>query len=215
VAVERRAAQPLIPVSLFANRQLAVTYGLTFGAGFGMGSVMFLTSMATLAHGVAPTNGGFALLPLVLCSMVGSVVSGRLLHRKGPRVLVLTGFAALALGYGLSALTGYGLPGFLLASMPVGVGVGIVVGGALRTIAIDEAPPPLRGAAQGLINVFTSVGTLLSATAIGAVADFAGGQVHGLAVAYAGVAVLMAAMLFCTLALRQGAAAVQSAGAVP
>ncbi len=44
--------------------------------------------------------------------------------------------------------------------MPVGLGVGIVVGGALRSIAIDEAPPTQRGAAQGLINICTSIGTL-------------------------------------------------------
>jgi MFS family permease len=200
-------------MSLFANRQLAVTYGLTFGAGFGMGAVMFLTSVATLAHGVAPANGGFALLPLVVCSMLGSVVSGRLLHRVGARTVVLAGFAALAAGYGMSAFTGWGLWGFLAASMPVGLGVGIVVGGALRTIAIDEAPPALRGAAQGLINIFTSIGTLLSATAIGATADFAGGGPRGLAIAYAGVAALMLVMLVATLALRHGGAAVASAQA--
>jgi MFS family permease len=113
----------------------------------------------------------------------------------------------------MSAVTGYGLVGFLLATMPVGLGVGIVVGGALRTIAIDEAPPALRGAAQGLINIFTSIGTLLSATAIGAVADFAGGGVHGLAMAYAGVALLMLAMFVGTLALRGGVNPVESPSA--
>ena len=86
--------------------------------------------------------------------------------------------------------------------MPVGLGVGVVVGGALRTIAIDEAPLEQRGAAQGLVNIFTSVGTLMAATVIGAVADFAGGGAHGLRLAYAGVTVVMASMLLAALALR-------------
>jgi MFS family permease len=215
--VERRAAmqglRPMIPLNLFQRRQLAVTYLLTAGAGFGMGSVIFLTSIATLAHGVAPTQAGFVLLPMVLCSMLGSVGAGRLLNRLGARCVVMAGFALLAVGYGLSAWPVAALPAsaagasaglwlFIAATMPVGLGVGVVVGGALRSIAIDEAPPEQRGAAQGLVNIFTSIGTLMSATLIGAVAEFAGGGARGLTLAYGGVAVVMALMLMATLALR-------------
>ncbi len=202
VGVERRAASPMIPLSLFANRRLAITYLLTVGAGFGMGSVVFLTSIATMAYGVSAQNAGFVLLPLVICSMLGSMGGGRLLNRIGARGLILAGFALLALGYGGSAITGFGLWGFLAASMPIGLGVGIVVGGALRSIAIDEAPAPLRGAAQGLINICTSIGTLLSAAAIGAMADFSGGGARGFGVAYVAVAAMMVVMLFITLTLR-------------
>lgn len=207
VRVERQAATPMIPVSLFAKRQLALTYGLTAAAGFGMGSVIFLSSMAELAHGVAPRHAGFVLLPLVLCSMLGSVGAGRLLNRWGARTLLLAGFGALALGYAASAFSAAGLWFFLLATMPVGLGVGIVVGGALRSIAIDEAPPAQRGAAQGLVNICTSVGTLLSAAVVSAVADFSGGGARGFAVAYLGVAAVMLLMLPAALALRDGSGA--------
>ena len=87
--------------------------------------------------------------------------------------------------------------------MPVGLGVGILVGGALRSIAIDEAPAAVRGAAQGLINLCSSVGTLLSAACIGAVADFNGGGAGGFAIAYWGVAAAMLVMMFIALALRK------------
>jgi MFS family permease len=131
--------------------------------------------------------------------------SGRLLNRLGPRALIVAGFALLGLGYGASAYTGWGLTGFLLTTMPVGLGVGVVVGGALRSIAIDEAPLPQRGAAQGLVNIFTSIGTLMSATAVGAIADFGGGGTAGFGLAYAVVALTMGVMLIVALALRPGA----------
>lgn len=201
--VEARSAQPLIPMKLFANRQLLLAYGLTLGAGFGMGSVIFLTSLATLAHGVHRSHAGFVLLPLVVCSMLGSMASGRVLHRLGSRTLVLAGFAFTALGYALTALVALGLWGFLLAGMPVGLGIGVLVGGALRTIAIEEAPIAQRGAAQGLVNIFTSIGTLLAAATIGAVADGQGGGARGFALAYGGVAVVMLALLLATLGLRR------------
>jgi len=203
LALERRAARPMIPLALFARRQLALTYLLTAGAGIGMGGVIFLTSIATQAHGVDRAHAGFVLLPMVVCSMLGSAGSGRLLERTGPRTIVLAGFALMALGYGASALTGSGLWAFLVATMPVGLGVGVVVGGALRSVAIDEAPPALRGSAQGLVNIFTSIGTLLSTAAISALADFAGGGVHGLAVAYWATAALMLAFVVVALGLRK------------
>ena len=212
VAVEKRALAPLIPMSLFAQRQLATTYALAAGAGFGMGSVIFLSSIATHAYGVTSQHAGFVLLPLVLCSMVGSMGSGRLLNRTGPRRMVLLGFAMLCLGYGLSSITGHGLWLFLLASMPVGLGIGIVVGGALRSIAIDEAPAAVRASAQGLINICTSIGTLVAAASISAMADLAGGGTPGFGLAYEVVAALMLGMLLLGLGLRKKAdAAMQTA----
>ena len=194
----------MIPLSLFANPQLARTYLLTVGAGFGMGGVMFLSSIATLAFGVQARHAGFVLLPLVVCSMLGSMGSGRLLNRLGARAIIATGFAMLATGYAASAWTSLGLWGFLLATMPAGLGVGIVVGGALRSIAIDEAPLAARAAAQGMVNICTSIGTLMAATAIGALADFSGGAAAGFARAYIAVAVLMLLMLGLSFLLRPG-----------
>ena len=203
VAVETRTQAPLIPMFLFAKRQLATTYLLAGGAGFGMGSVIFLTSIATHAYGVTAHHAGFVLLPLVVCSMLGSGGGGRLLNRLGARTMVLLGFANLALGYGLSALTGYGLWLFLLASVPTGLGIGIVVGGALRSIAIDEAPVAVRAAAQGLINICTAIGTLIAAASISAMADLGGGGTAGFSQAYVAVSALMLAMLCAALALRK------------
>jgi len=202
IAVERRAEQPLIPVSLFANQRLAIAYALALGAGFGMGSVIFVSSIATSAYAVTPSHVGFVLLPLVLGSMLGSMGAGRLLNRLGARSLLLAGFALLTLGYAALSITRYGLWGFLAASIPVGLGLGIVVGGALRAIAIEEAPQRLRGSAQGLINICNAIGTLLSAAAISAIADFVGRGVDGFSLAYRIVAMLMLLTLLLSLALR-------------
>jgi MFS family permease len=135
--------------------------------------------------------------------MVGSAGSGRLLNRVGARSLLLAGFALLGAGYGASGITAYGLPFFLAASVPVGLGLGIIVGGALRSIAIDEAPVRLRATAQGLINICNAIGTLSSAAAISAIADFRGGGASGFTMAYVVVTIVMLAMLAVTLRLRR------------
>ncbi|HMQ34260.1 MAG TPA: MFS transporter [Chloroflexaceae bacterium] len=204
VAVERRAARPVVPLRLFATRQLALTYVLCVGAGFGMGSVIFIASVAVEGLGVPPRQAGLLLIPLVLASSAGSVVFGRLLNSLGSRLVMLIGFATLAAGSALLALTGTG-PGlwvFLPASLLVGLGVGIVVGGTLRTVVLNEVGPEERGAAQGLVNVGISVGNLLVVALLGAVADALGGGMAGLAAAYLAGAAVMAAMFLLSLGLK-------------
>ena len=212
VAIEKRHPQALIPIALFENRQLAYTYVLTLGVGFSMGGIVFLTSIATLAYGISIERAGLALLPLVLCSMVGSMAAGRLLNRLGARTMVIFGFGLLTLGYLQSAVPETGLAAFVVASVLVGVGLGVVVSGALRSIAIDEAPPALRGTAQGLINIFNAVGTLLAVTCISAIADFEGGGLTGFSQAYLAVGLSMLAMLGVAFGLKRKSAAVLKAG---
>lgn len=215
VRIERRAAAPLLPLALFRHRPLAITYAATVGAGFGMGAVTFLASLAALAYDMSPRAAGFMLLPLVLASMVGAAGGGRLMNRVGPRGLVLAGFALLATGYlGIAGSTG-GRWLFVAASVPVGLGVGIVVGGSLRSIAIDEAPSGYRTVAQGVINIATAIGTLTAASVISAVADFAGGGASGFATAYAGVAGTMVAAFGVALWLPGRAATVAPSATGP
>lgn len=201
MAWERRAAQPLVPPGLLVRRRLVLAYVLTLGGGVGMGGVAFLTSLTTQAYGLTPAQAGLALLPLVLGSMLGSMGAGRALNKQGPRRLIALGFAGLSLGYAGVLWTSAGLTGFLLASLPLGLGLGIIVGGALRSIALTDAPPEHRGAAQGLINIATAVGTLSSTALIGAVADLSGGGLPGFLRAYLLLAFLLLGLLALTRAL--------------
>ncbi len=203
VAIEKRHAHALIPLTLFENRQLALVYVLTLGVGFSMGGIVFLTTIATLAYGVSVEHAGLALLPLVLCSMVGSMVAGRLLSRLGARQMVIFGFGLLTLGYLQSAAPQTGFAAFVVASVLVGIGLGVVVSGALRSIALDEAPSALRGSAQGLINIFNAVGTLLAVTCISAVADFEGGGLTGFSRAYLAMESSMFVMLLAAFGLKR------------
>jgi EmrB/QacA subfamily drug resistance transporter len=202
VVIEKQRAQALIPIELFANRQLALVYVLTLGVGFSMGGIVFLTTIATLAYGMSVENAGLALLPLVLCSMVGSMAAGRLLNRLDARNMVIFGFGLLTLGYLQSAVPETGFTAFVVASVLVGIGLGVVVSGALRAIAIDEAPPALRGSAQGLINIFNAVGTLLAVTCISAIADFEGGGLTGFGHAYLAMGTSMLGMLVLAFRLK-------------
>ncbi|RRR68341.1 MAG: MFS transporter [Candidatus Viridilinea halotolerans] len=204
IAVERKAVMPVVPLNLFAQPQLALTYTLCAGSGFGMGSVLFISTVAVEGTGAAPDRAGLMLIPLVLASTVGSMLFGQLLNRLGARLVMLIGFGTLSLGSAMLALTGMG-PGiwiFMPASILIGLGVGIVVGGTLRTVVLNKVAPEQRGAAQGLVNVGISVGNLMVVAILGALADAWGGGMQGLMVAYFASALLMAGMFMLSLGLE-------------
>ncbi|NJN18964.1 MAG: MFS transporter [Oscillochloris sp.] len=180
-----------------------------------MGSVIYIATLAVAAYDVAAEQAGFMLIPLVLASSAGSVLFGRWLNLLGSRLVMLSGFGSLALGAGLLGLTGLGMGLFFLASMLFGLGVGIVVGGTLRTIVLNEVASEQRGVAQGLVNIGIAIGNLLAVAVLGIVADSRPG-LDGLGLAYLVAAGLMLVALLLSLGLKprhQEQVAVAASGA--
>jgi MFS family permease len=202
IVIEGQANQPIVPLSLFATRQLVLTYILCVGAGFGMGSVIFIASVAVVALEIPAQQAGFLLIPLVLASSATSVIFGRLLNRLGARTVLLWGFGLLSAGSLLIGTEATNFWLYMLATLLIGAGVGIVVGGTLRTIVLDEVEPHERGAAQGLVNIGIAVGNLLVVAILSALADSFGGGLQGLSVAYLTAGSLAATMMLFTLGLR-------------
>lgn len=200
--VERRAALPIVPLTLFGTNQLRTTWVLCTGAGFGMGSVIFISSVAVASFGTLPSKAGLLLLPLVLCSSVASAVFGRLQNRLGPRNIMLSGFGTLGIG---SLLVGLGAQTFwlfIVATLFIGVGVGIVVGGTLRTVVLDEVSAAQRTSAQALVNIGIAIGNLMVVAVLSAIADLAGGGLGGLQSAYLAAAGVMVVMMGISMRLQ-------------
>ena len=202
VVVERRAAQPIVPLSLVGTTQLRPTWVLCTGAGFGMGSVIFISSVAVAAFGTEPSQAGLLLLPLVLCSAAASALFGRWQNTLGPRRVMLSGFGTLAVGSLLIGLAAQTFWLFIVATLFIGAGVGIVVGGTLRTVVLDEVDAKQRTAAQALVNIGIAIGNLMVVAVLSALADRAGGGLVGLKSAYLAATVVMLVMMVVSLRLQ-------------
>lgn len=201
VMIERRAAKPVVPLSLFTTRQLRTTWVLCTGAGFGMGSVIFISSVAVAAFNTPSRKAGLLLLPLVLCSAAASAIFGRIQNTMGARNVMLAGFGTLLVGSALVAAGADLFWVFMLATLFIGAGVGIVVGGTLRTVVLDEVSAADRSAAQALVNIGIAIGNLMVVAVLSFLADRAGGGLRGLQVAYGAAAVVMAVMMMVSMRL--------------
>ncbi|GAA2606960.1 MDR family MFS transporter [Streptomyces axinellae] len=108
--VERRFAEPILPLGVFRNLNFSLVTLIGFLLGFVMfGAMTFLPLFQQSVQGASATNSGLLLLPVLLPMMIVSVVTGRATTKTGKyRVYPIIGGALIPAGL------------FLLAQMDVG-----------------------------------------------------------------------------------------------
>lgn len=100
VAVERRAAEPVLPLKLFRVRTFTLSAVISFIVGFAMfGAMTYLPTFLQVVQGVSPTMSGVHMLPMVAGVLLSSTVSGQIVSRTGRwKVFPVAGTAVTTLG---------------------------------------------------------------------------------------------------------------------
>src|SRR5262249_44894304 len=106
IVVETRAREPILPMSLFANRNFAVASGVGLIVGLSLfGAVTFLPIYLQVVKGVSPSISGLLLMPMMLGMLATSVISGRLISRFGRyKLFPILGTAIMTFGLGALSL---------------------------------------------------------------------------------------------------------------
>jgi EmrB/QacA subfamily drug resistance transporter len=161
IAIERQAPRPLVPLSIFRVRSVAVANLLSLGNSGVIPAVFFFLSLyLQLVLGMNPLTAGLAMIPAAVGIAVGSVLASRLVVTLGSRIVVFAGsvLSAAALGW-LSFITPDGpywvqVPAPLFLSM-VGMGV---IGLPLTMSATSGVGRDQQGLTAGLLNSARQIG---------------------------------------------------------
>ncbi|MCZ2850220.1 MFS transporter [Modestobacter sp. VKM Ac-2978] len=169
VVRERRAAQPMLPLGIFADRQFTGANLSTLAVYGALGGVMFfLVLQLQTVLGYDATAAGAALLPTILVITLLSARAGALAQRIGPRLQMTVG--PLVSAGGLLWLTRVG-PGssywvdVLPGSLGLGLGMSLVVAPLTATV-LGAAPDHLAGVASGVNNAVARAANLLAIAAL-------------------------------------------------
>ncbi len=97
---ETRAAEPILPLHVFKNRNFSVTMALTFLVGLAMfGAMTFLPLFQQTVQGESPTISGLALTPMMVGVTITSILAGQVTTRTGQyKIFPVVGGAIMALG---------------------------------------------------------------------------------------------------------------------
>ncbi|GIF72212.1 DHA2 family efflux MFS transporter permease subunit [Asanoa siamensis] len=166
-----RAGEPLVPFTIFKDRNFAVMSWISAAISFGMlGLFLPLVIYLQSVLGLTALQAGLAIAPASLMSMVIAPFAGRLADRAIGRWVLTIGLTLWCAGMAtVVALAEVGtgqwglLPGLLIA----GAGLGFVFA-PLQTIAMRNVPPRQAGAASGLINTTRQLGAVIGSAAVGA-----------------------------------------------
>jgi EmrB/QacA subfamily drug resistance transporter len=236
VALQRRVANPLLPLRVVLDRNRGGSYLAVGLAGVGMfGVFLFLTYYLQQTLGFSPIRSGLAFLPMTAAIMItATTATTKVVPRIGARPLVTGGM--LLAGTGMVMLTGLGLHStyaahVLPALMVLGVGMGLVFAPAMSGATAGVAPTD-AGVASAMVNTAQQVGgsigtALLSTLAASAVTSSIGAQrptpdvlaqatMHGYTTAFwwsAGIFALGA--IACGLILPSGAPKLEPVVAEP
>jgi EmrB/QacA subfamily drug resistance transporter len=161
VWVESRAAEPIVPLSLFRNRVVAASLAATSLVTFGFfGGIIFIPRWFQFVQGSSATLSGYQMLPMMVGVNGGSIASGILVSRTG-RYKLLISVAMVLAGLGLFLLTfmtaDTSVPGLWLGMFVAGLGIGPSM--AVFTIIVQSAvAPAMLGAATSTLTFFRQVG---------------------------------------------------------
>ncbi|MFF4344345.1 MFS transporter [Kitasatospora sp. NPDC001540] len=232
---QSRAAQPLMPLRLLADRNrtsgyLAMAFAMASNFTISLFVPMFLQDVLHYSA----LSAGLAFLPMALTVFVVSRSTRRLLPLWGPRPLILGGLALCAVGIGwLSRLDGGSsyAGGVLVPLFLLGLGIGTFLM-PLTGLILGGVPPQDAGAASGVLQTFQQSGGALGIAVLITVygsslrhaapdTPRAAATAHGIGAAFTGAtAFLLLALLLIALtalplrrAAGAGAGAAQGSGA--
>ncbi|TMC69343.1 MAG: DHA2 family efflux MFS transporter permease subunit [Chloroflexi bacterium] len=168
---ERFQAEPLVPLSLFEERNFAVSNWIAASIAFGMMS-LFLPIVIYLqsVRGFSALTAGLTLAPMSLTSMIVAPFAGRMADRFGGKYILMAGISVFAVGFG--TLTFVAGPdstwiNFLVPAIVAGAGMGMTFA-PMTTVAMRNVSPRMAGAASGVLNTTRQVGAAVGSAVVGA-----------------------------------------------
>jgi len=170
VLVERRVAQPMVDVSLFARREFSGGIVALMLWAFGLFGIYFFTSLYLQGVlGFSPTKAGAAFVPMAVLMAASAIVSDRVAARFG--AYRSTGFGMLVMGLAIGSVSLLGRDASFLSLMPsfalIGIGGGLTM--PLTATVLGVMPTDQAGVASAVFNASREVAGLLGITVIGAV----------------------------------------------
>lgn len=170
--IESRARDPILPLTLFANKVFSISSALVFLTGVGMfGTLLYLPLFAQGVMGVSVANVGFIMTPLVLAMVTTSIASGQIVARTGKyKLLAIGGIIFITCGMFLFSRMGISTTHSILVFNMIVTGVGLGVLMPIFNIIVQSAfEHEKMGVLTASTQLFRSIGGSAGAALFGGI----------------------------------------------
>lgn len=170
VLVERRAAEPIVPLHLFRDRN----FNLTTVAGLLTGVMMFGTlgympTYLQMVTGAEATVAGLLMTPMMGALLLTSIATGQFVSRTGRyKWIPVAGSVVIAAGLVLLSTIGPATPVWVICAHLAVIGVGLGTSMQLLVLIVQNSFPASQvGTATAANNFFRQIGASLGSAVVG------------------------------------------------
>lgn len=172
VLVERRTAEPIMPLRLFRRRNfnLSTSAGLLIGVAM-FGTIAYTPTYLQMVTGANATQAGLLMVPMMAALLVSSVVSGQIISRTGRyKWALITGALVTAAGLFLLSTMSPTTPVWVTCVYlgVMGLGLGFCMQNLVLVVQ-NTFPNSMVGTATATNNYFRQIGSSLGAAIVGTV----------------------------------------------
>ncbi|MFC7391637.1 MDR family MFS transporter [Scopulibacillus cellulosilyticus] len=166
---ESKAAEPIVPLHLFKNRNILVLSIIVFTVGIGlMGSFSSFPYFAQNVLGLTPTEAGYLTLPMMVGAVISSMICGFLLTKVRYRELFVIAFIMPVIGFYLfSHMTIHTtIVQIIVFFLITGLGLGVLFGGD-NLIVQESVEDEHKGVALATVPLFQTIGATVGVSIFG------------------------------------------------
>ena len=170
VLVERRAAEPIMPLALFKDRNFNLTTIAGLITGIAMfGALAYIPTYLQMVTGANATQAGLLMIPMMAALLLTSIVSGQLVSRTGRyKWLPIVGTSIVAVALVLLSTMTPSLPVWVLCSFLAVMGVGLGMSMQILILIVQNSFPVSKvGTATASNNYFRQIGASLGSAIVG------------------------------------------------
>ena len=169
IACERRTAQPLMDLRLFADRSFAAGCAIIALQNLAMYALLFqLPFLLKLLYQWGPQQAGPFMTAFMVANMLGAALGGRIAERVGARATCVAGSLLSVAGLlGLSLVDAHVAPLLVAAALAIaGLGLGLAVGPS-QGAAMAHVAHSASGIASGVLSTCRYLGGIVGVSILG------------------------------------------------
>ncbi|UCR88432.1 MDR family MFS transporter [Mycetocola spongiae] len=170
VMVERRAAEPIMPMHLFRDRNFNLTTVAGLITGIAMfGAMAYLPTYLQMVTGANATEAGFLMIPMMAALLISSIGSGQLVSRTGRyKWLPITGTVLVAVALLLLSTMTAGMAVWIICAYLAVMGLGLGMSMQILILIVQNSFPLAEvGTATASNNYFRQIGASIGSAVVG------------------------------------------------
>lgn len=165
ILIEKRASNPVINLSYFTDRNIAIALVVSVISGFTLMGVIFVPQLSENALHMSTGSGGYLVIFLGIFMGCAAPMSGKFVDKYGARIVLLWGFAVTIAGALFLVFVTCRIPNIatVLAGLGIiGLGMGFTVGTPLNYIMLANTEEKDSNSALATMSLIRSIGTAIA-----------------------------------------------------